>query len=183
MKLRKTNINGVFEIILEPNKDDRGSFTRLYDNKLFEEYNLNTKWVQTNYSYSKKKGTIRGLHFQYKPSTEVKLVYPMKGKAYFAIVDIRKDSVTFGKYIGITVEENKNGIYIPKGCANGFCTLTDNCVFHYSMSEEYNSSLEDNLRWDDKELNIEWPLECKVISDRDRNAQTFEKFKKYRGGL
>ncbi len=185
MIIKALRIKGAFEIQLKPNTDSRGFFMRTYDDKMFENFGINQKWVQESHSYSKKKWTIRGVHFQHPPNCETKLIRVIEGRILFAIVDLRLDSKTFGKWIQIVVSERKkNMIYIPKGCAPCMCTLTENCQILYKMDQFFTPESYDNIRWDDPDLAIKWPVKIPAdISERDANAQSFKEFIKKYGGL
>lgn len=184
MVFKEQKIKGVFEIKLDPNIDSRGFFMRTYDEKIFEELGLNRKWVQESHSFSKKKWTVRGIHFQHSPFVETKLIRVIQGRILFAIIDLRLNSETFGKWIHITVSaRKKNMIYIPKGCAPCMCTLTDNCQILYKMDEYFIPESYDNIKWNDPDLGIEWPVKIPYdVSERDAKAQSFKEFvKKYKG--
>lgn len=185
MKIKELNIKGVFEIQLEPITDERGFFMRTYDKKILEEFGFNNQWVQENHSLNKVKYTIRGLHFQFAPDTETKLVRVISGELMDVYVDLRKNSPTIGKWGSIVLsEEKKNMIYIPKGFAHGICTLSDNCNLLYKVDNYYAKNNEWNIKWDDPDINISWPIDSPaVISERDQNAKSFEEFFKKYGGL
>ena len=185
MIIKEKEIKGVFEIQLEPHKDERGFFMRTYDEKIFEEMKINRKWVQENHSLSLKKGTIRGLHFQYPPDCETKLMRVITGEIFFAVVDLRKISKTFGKWTSIILSaQKKNMLYYPRGCALGMCTLTGNCNLVYKVDNYYTEDSEDNIKWNDSDLKIKWPIvEPAVISERDSMAQSFKEFVEKHGGI
>ena len=185
MIFNEKEIKGVYEIQLNPHEDDRGFFVRVYDNKLFEEAGLNKKWVQENHSLSKKKGTVRGLHFQYSPNCESKLLRAVTGEAFFVVVDLRTGSDTFGKWTSVTLSSGeKNMILIPRGCAAGMCTLTEDCNLSYKVDNYYAKNNEDSIKWDDADLAIKWPIKNpEVISERDINAQSFKEFVEKNGGI
>ncbi len=135
---------------------------------------LNTRWVQINNSLSKKKGTLRGLHFQYPPHAEVKLIRCIKGAIWDVIVDIRRHSPTYGRWFAYELNENnRTMMYIPEGFAHGFLSLEKNSEILYLVSANYNSENEDTLRWNDTFHNISWPLNPKLISEKDRNAENW----------
>jgi dTDP-4-dehydrorhamnose 3,5-epimerase len=179
-------IKGVYEIQLEPHEDERGFFMRTYDDKIFKEHGLDRRWVHENHSLSKIKGTVRGLHFQYPPDTETKLLRVVTGEVFFAFVDLRKGSPTFGRWGSVVLSgEKRNALYLPRGMGPGMCTLTDNCHLVYKVDNYYSPANEDNLKWDDPEIGIQWPIKVPiVISDRDARAQSFKNFlQKSKGGL
>jgi dTDP-4-dehydrorhamnose 3,5-epimerase len=164
-------LKGAYSINLSKREDERGFFARFFCEKEFQEMGLNTQWVQMNNSLSKLKGTIRGLHFQYPPNAEVKLIRCFRGAIWDVIVDIRKKSDTYGKWYGIELnEENRTMIYVPKGFAHGFISLTDNSEILYMVSSEYSKESEGTLKWNDPFHGIEWPIDPVIISEKDQNA-------------
>ena len=170
MKFTKIKLEGAY--IIEPEKisDERGFFARVWDSKILNEKNLSSKITQCNISFNNLKGTIRGLHFQKKPFEEEKIVRCTRGKIFDVIVDLRKKSNTYLQYYNVELNEtNQNMLFIPKGFAHGFQTLEDNCEVFYQMSEFYNSDKADGIRWDDKAINIKWPLQLTKISEKDQN--------------
>lgn len=185
MKIKELEIKGIFEIQLRPNRDSRGFFMRTYDEKIFKKFGINRSWIQESHSLSKNKWTVRGIHFQHSPFTETKLIRVVSGKVLFTIVDLRQDSSTFGSWNQLVVSaQKKNLIYIPKGCAPCMCTLTKNCQVLYKMDEVFSPEHYDNIKWDDPDLAITWPVKIPSdISERDANAQSFRKFLKKYGGL
>lgn len=185
MIIKEQKIKGVFEIILKPNNDSRGFFMRTYDEEIFKKFGLNKKWVQESHSASLKRGIIRGIHFQHPPFTETKLIRVIQGKILFAVVDLRKNSKTFGKWIQIIVSSRKkNMIYIPRGCAPCMCTLTTSSQILYKMDNYFSPKYYDNIKWNDPDLAIKWPIKTPIdISQRDTDAQSFKEFIKKYGGL
>ena len=151
---------------------------RTYDVNLFRKASIDREWVQENHSYSRSKGTLRGLHFQYPPFDEAKLVRCMKGEIYDVFVDLRKGSVSFGKWDSTVLSaENKKMVLIPRGFAHGFVTLTAHCDVVYKVDNYYSPDQEAGLLWDDPDLNIDWPLEGKPkISEKDKLNMTFKEF-------
>ncbi len=185
MKTKELKIQGVLEIQLEPNIDERGFFMRVYDKKIFEEFGIHRDWVQESHSFSRQKGTVRGLHFQYPPDTEAKLMRVSSGEIFFAVVDLRKDSPTFGQWDSVVLSaENKKMLFVPRGCAPGMCSLTDDCNLHYKMDNYHAPNNQGVIKWNDPDIGIIWPIrEPNVISERDKNAQSFKEFKEKYGGL
>jgi len=168
MIFKKLDIQGVFQIELEKIEDNRGFFSRSWDKQKFEENGINSKLVQCNISFNKKRGTIRGLHFQKKPYEEAKFVRCVKGKVYEIFVDLRKKSETFLKWGGIELDSKKlTCLYVPEGFALGFQTLEDNTELLYQMSELYKPESSKGIIWNDKKLGIEWPLTISIISEKD----------------
>lgn len=170
-KKKETGIEGLY--VIEPTvfEDNRGFFMETYNKKDFEEIGINTEFVQDNHSKSVK-GVLRGLHFQ-KEFPQAKLVKVIKGEVYDVAVDLRKDSKTYGKYYGITLtEKNKLQFYIPRGFAHGFLVLSEEAEFTYKCDELYHPNDEGGIIWNDKSINIEWPLdkiENIIQSDKDKN--------------
>ena len=185
MKVIEKEIKGVYEIQLEPKEDDRGFFMRSYDDKIFKKHGIDRKWVHENHSLSLQKGTIRGIHFQYPPDCETKLLRVITGDIFFAIVDLRKNSETFGKWTSVVVSaKKKNMLYVPRGCAPGMCTLTVNCNLVYKVDNYYAANNEDVIKWNDPDIGIKWPIkEPNVISERDSKGQSFKDFVEKHDGL
>ena len=177
MLIKELDIKGVYEIQLESIADKRGNFTRTFDCKIFEEYGLPVNWVQENHSMSIKKNTIRGLHFQFPPHSETKLVRVVNGEIYDVFVDLRKDSTTFGTWGSIILSSNNNKIIlIPRGFAHGYCTLTDNCEVLYKVDNYYTPTRESGIIWNDKDLNINWKVNDLIISKKDSNLMSLKEF-------
>jgi len=169
----KTSIEGVF--IIEPTvfTDNRGYFMESYNRKEFAENGLDVDFVQDNHSKSTK-GVLRGLHFQYN-RPQGKLVRVIKGKVFDVAVDLRKNSITYGKYEGVILSENnKKQFYIPPGFAHGFLVLSDEAEFTYKCTDFYNGSDEGGIIWNDQDININWPLSDNelILSDKDQKWKT-----------
>ncbi|MCB4790683.1 MAG: dTDP-4-dehydrorhamnose 3,5-epimerase [Elusimicrobia bacterium] len=177
MKFVETKLEGAYIIELEPIENERGFFARSFCRKEFKEHGLNFPIVQCNISFNKKKGTLRGMHYQKAPYREAKLVSCIKGKVYDVIIDLRPESKTFHKWYAIELSADSSKttapyrmLYIPKGFAHGFQTLTDNCYMQYFMSEYYSSKHASGVRWDDPAFAIHWPIKKPtVISQKDKN--------------
>jgi dTDP-4-dehydrorhamnose 3,5-epimerase len=175
MTFHETKLHGVFEIHLEPAADGRGFFARSWCQKEFEEQGLNSRLVQCNVSFSAKKGTLRGMHYQVPPYAETKVVRCARGSIYDVVVDLRPQSPTFKQWISLVLTaEERNMVYIPEGCAHGFLTLEDKTEVFYQMSEFYNPESARGVRWDDPAFQIAWPAKAEVISERDRTYPNFE---------
>lgn len=168
MKFIPTPLNGLYVIEIEPISDSRGWFARTFCKNEFEAIGHSKEWVQMNHTYTVKKGTIRGIHFQLPPHEEIKMVRCIAGVVYDVVIDIRKESATFLQWFGMEISAtNRKMIYIPEGFAHGFQTLTDNCELVYNHSAFYAPGVEAGIRYDDPEINIQWPLPVSDISQRD----------------
>ncbi|MFJ1309551.1 dTDP-4-dehydrorhamnose 3,5-epimerase [Agrobacterium tumefaciens] len=169
MIFHKTPLDGARVIELEKRGDDRGFFARLFCEKEFAAEGLETRFVQINNSLSSKRGTLRGLHYQLPPSGEVKVVRAIRGALYDVIVDLRAGSPTFGKWFGAELSaENRMMMYVPRGFAHAFITLTDDTEALYLVSDFYAPECERGLRFNDPALGIEWPIEPVEVSEKDR---------------
>lgn len=168
MNFLQTPLTGVYIIKLEPIFDDRGAFSRIFCKEEFKKINYTKEIVQINYSANHKKGTIRGLHYQVNPGSEIKIIRCVRGRVFDVIVDIREGSPGFLKSFALELTgENWKMIYVPEGFAHGFQTLEDNCELLYQHTNYYKKEHERGLRFDDPMLGIEWPLEVTVISEKD----------------
>jgi dTDP-4-dehydrorhamnose 3,5-epimerase len=171
MNFTETPLKGSFTIEPEPFTDSRGWFARTYCKNDFEkEIGHNKEWVQLNHSATFNKGTIRGMHYQLPPFSEIKLVRCIAGIVYDIIIDLRKESPTYLKWFGAELSaENKRMMYIPEGFAHGFQTLSDDCELIYHHSAFYVPNLESGIKYNDPSININWPLPVTEISQRDQN--------------
>jgi len=183
MEKKELALAGVYEVILKSFEDDRGSFTRTFDEKLFNELGIPGHWVQENHTRNKKAGTIRGLHFLLPPDTDGKLIRCTRGMIWDVIADLRKGSSTLGSWINVVLSEtDHHWIYIPKGFAHGFCTLTDDAEVLYKHDSYYQKNSDSGIVWNDKDLNIPWPVQDPIISEKDKGLMTFNEFiTNYRG--
>ena len=156
--------------------DDRGFFTENFNYNELKEAGIDFKSVQDNLSFSKLRGTIRGLHFQKPPYEQAKIIYVLTGEIFDVFVDIRSDSKTFGSYFSVKLNNTNGFLYIPKGFAHGFCTLVDNTNVLYKVDNYYNKNTESGIIWNDEKLNIDWPIDNKFIhlSEKDKNLKQFE---------
>ncbi|MCL5062106.1 MAG: dTDP-4-dehydrorhamnose 3,5-epimerase [Nitrospirae bacterium] len=176
MKFIETKLKGAYVIELEPIEDERGFFARSFCKKEFEKHGLNSHIVQCNISYNRKKGTLRGMHYQIAPYEEAKLVSCMRGAIYDVIIDLRKDSATYCQWIAVELTaKNYRMLYIPKDFAHGFQTLKDNTVVFYQMFEFYHPECAGGVRWNDPTFGIDWPLSVKIISKKDSSYKDFKK--------
>lgn len=169
MILTETSLKGAWLVSPEPAVDERGSFARTFCVREFAEHGLETDFVQHSRSVSVRKGTIRGMHFQGEPHGEVKLVSCIAGAILDVIVDVRPASPTYLEWLAFELTpENGRELYIPKGFAHGFQTLSDNAAVHYLISEYYRPEAGRGLRFDDPAIGIDWPLAPTVVSAKDR---------------
>ena len=177
MIVKERKLKGVFEITLKPHMDSRGFFMRTFDETIFKEKGLERNWVQENHSRSEEKGIIRGLHFQLPPFTETKMLRCINGAVLDVFVDLRKDSETFGQWDSIELSaENKKMIFIPRGFAHGFCTLTNVSEVVYKVDNYYSQESERGLLWNDVNVGINWPIDNPVLSAKDEKNMTFKEF-------
>jgi dTDP-4-dehydrorhamnose 3,5-epimerase len=176
MIFTETKLKGAYLINLKRLEDERGFFARTFCQQEFKEYGLNSEIAQTNISYNKKRGTLRGLHMQLPPHEESKLIKCNRGAIYDIIVDLRKNSKTFLRWIGAELtSENHQMIYVPEGFAHGFITLEDNTEVNYQMNQFYAPGYEKGYRWNDPAFDIVWPIEPVVIAEKDKNFPLLEK--------
>lgn len=177
MIFTETKIKGAFIIEPERLEDERGFFARTWCQREFEARGLNTRLVQCNISFNKKKGTLRGMHYQAKPYEEAKLVRCTLGAIYDVIIDLCPDSPTFKQWVAVELNaENRKMFYIPEGMAHGFQTLADNTEVFYQMSEFYYPDYARGIRWNDPSLGIEWPIKQIIISSRDKSYPIFQSY-------
>ncbi len=170
MKFTKLLLQGAYTIDLEKQSDERGFFARYWCQNELAEMGLDTHVVQVSNSMSRQQGTLRGLHFQRPPKAETKIVRCIRGAIWDVIVDIRAGSPTFGKWCGMELNEsNRTMMYVPKGFAHGFQTLTDDVEILYLHSEFYSKENEGGLLYNDEGVGIEWPLAISEISERDKS--------------
>jgi dTDP-4-dehydrorhamnose 3,5-epimerase len=170
-KKYETALDGVY--ILEPKvfEDERGFFMESYNKKDFEELGLYYDLVQDNHSLSVKAGVLRGIHFQLNPKAQTKIVRCLSGAIYDVVVDLRKSSKTFGKWISVILTaDNKRQIVVPKGFGHAILTLVPNTEILYKVDEYYSPEHDRAIRWDDPDLAIDWPVSNPILSEKDKNA-------------
>jgi dTDP-4-dehydrorhamnose reductase/dTDP-4-dehydrorhamnose 3,5-epimerase len=171
MNITKTEIEDV--LIIEPRVfgDSRGWFTETYSKQIFDENGINIDIIQDNHSMSAQIGTLRGLHFQTTPKAQSKLIRCTKGKILDVAVDLRKGSSTYKKWVGIELSEvNKKQLFIPKGFAHGFLTLTNDVEVQYKVDEYYAPECDRSIRFDDQEIGVDWGIENPILSEKDLKA-------------
>ncbi len=170
MQFIATKIPGAFILEAERIPDERGFFARTWARDEFIANGLNPDLAQCNVSYNHRKGTVRGIHWQVPPHAEVKLVRCTQGAIYDVIVDIRPDSPTYRQSVGVELSaENRRALYIPEGCAHGFQTLEDATEIFYMITAYYAPHAARGMRWNDSAIDVVWPHEVTVISERDAN--------------
>ena len=168
MKIVALDLPGAAVVELEPNVDDRGFFARTWCSREFEEAGLPSTIVQSNLSYTRMRGTMRGLHYQRPPSREGKLVRCIRGAIVDVILDVRPDSPSFLEHAAIELSAaNRLGLYIPPGFAHGFQTLEDDTEVWYEMTDYYQPGVTAGLRWNDPAFAIDWPMEPTHMNERD----------------
>lgn len=177
MIIDESKFKDVYEIQFEPSCDNRGYFKRIYDNLVFKDHNIDKNWVQENHSFTASKGVIRGMHFQFPPHTETKLIRVVNGTINDIFIDLRKDSNTFGKWDNIILSASNNKmILIPRGFAHGYCTLTDNCDVLYKVDNYYTPTKENGIIWNDKDIGIDWNISNPIISKKDSDLMSLKEF-------
>lgn len=176
MIFNETTVKGAYRILPEKKEDSRGFFARVWCAREFEEHGLTPKLVQTNVSYNRSKGTLRGLHYQIAPHEESKLVRCTEGAIFDVVVDLRPDSPSYLKWFGTELSaEAHDMLLIPEGCAHGFQTLTDGAEVTYQVSAYYAPEAERGARYDDPEFAIRWPLPVSEISPKDAGWHPYMK--------
>jgi dTDP-4-dehydrorhamnose 3,5-epimerase len=168
MKFEEMTISGVWLIELERREDSRGFFARTFCEREFAALGLLKRFVQCNLSSNRQRGTLRGMHFQNEPKPEVKLVRCIRGSIYDVVIDLRRDSPTYCKWLGLDLTaDNGCALYIPAGIAHGFQTLEDNTDLYYHMGEFYEPTLARGARWNDPAFGVQWPVSDPILSDKD----------------
>jgi dTDP-4-dehydrorhamnose 3,5-epimerase len=169
-----TTLRDAYVLDIERKEDARGYFARVMCGTEFAAHGLVSEFVQTNHSYNRRRGTLRGLHFQYPPYAEVKLVRCVQGAIYDVIADLRPNSPTYLRWEGFALSaENGRVLYVPEGFAHGFVTLEDDTHVTYQVSQAYVPGAEGGLRYDDPALGIVWPEPVAVLSDKDASWPPF----------
>jgi dTDP-4-dehydrorhamnose 3,5-epimerase len=174
MIFTETSIEGAFVITPERFEDERGFFARLYCPKELAAHGLDPTVVQRSVSYNRRRGTLRGMHFQIAPHEENKIVSCLSGSIRDVIVDLRPASPTYRRWFGVTLtSEGLEALFVPKGCAHGFITLADDSRVHYEISEFHHPESARGVRFDDPAFGIEWPIEPSIIAARDRSYPSY----------
>ncbi|MGQ0828883.1 MAG: dTDP-4-dehydrorhamnose 3,5-epimerase [Bacteroidota bacterium] len=170
MDFIETNLKGAYLIELSLHKDERGGFARTFCKNEFKKIGHTKEFVQFNHSLNNKKGTLRGMHYQEIPHSEIKLIRCIKGAIYDVIIDIRQSSPTFLQWFGVELSAtNMKMVYVPEGFAHGFQTMENNSELLYHHTNFYTPSSEKGIRFDDEMINIKWPGDLNCISEKDKN--------------
>lgn len=175
MNCKPTDIPGL--LIVEPRlfDDNRGFFMESYSRRKYSELGIVQEFVQDNFSLSLKAGTIRGMHYQLEPMAQSKLIRTIRGKTLNVVVDLRQGSPAFGKWTAIAMSpEQFRLLYVPRGLANGFCSLEDSTEIEYKVDAYFSQEYERSFCWNDAELGIDWPVTDPILSDKDRTAPPFK---------
>ncbi|WP_019635706.1 dTDP-4-dehydrorhamnose 3,5-epimerase [Paenibacillus fonticola] len=174
--MKSTPLKLADAFLLEPvvHGDHRGFFMESFNEQVMKQLGVNYNFIQDNQSLSAEPGVLRGLHYQLNPKAQTKLIRVLTGAIYDVILDIRRNSPTFGQWIGVILSEhNKRQLLVPRGFAHGFCTLVPNTQVFYKVDEYYSPEHDRGILWNDPALNIDWPVSEPLLSDKDRNHPTF----------
>ena len=171
MVFKETKIKGVLIIELEPRVDERGFFARNFAKEEFAKHGIEFDIVHINRSLNKIKGTTRGFHYQLAPKAESKILQCLRGRFYDAVIDLRKNSSTYGEWVSVELDSGKkNMLLCPKGCANAIQVLEDDSELQYFVDEYYSADHERGIRFNDPYFKVDWPFKVPtVISDKDAN--------------
>jgi dTDP-4-dehydrorhamnose 3,5-epimerase len=169
MQVIQTKLAGIHIVEVEVHGDHRGFFMESYNSQKFKEFNIHYSFIQDNHSLSVETGVLRGMHYQLNPKSQTKLVRVISGAIYDVVVDIRRNSSTFGQWVGVILSEsNKRQLLIPKGFAHGFCTITPNSQVVYKVDEYYSPECDRGILWNDPAIGIDWPTSNPILSDKDK---------------
>ena len=176
MRFTETGVHGAYVIDVEPIGDDRGFFARMWCDDEFAARGLTSSFVQCNDSFSARRGTLRGLHYQAAPFEEVKLIRCVRGAIYDVVLDLRRDSPTYRRWAGTRLTaDNRSMVYVPGGCAHGYLTLEDATEVVYPVSQLYRPGAERGVRWNDPRFAIDWPItESLTMSAKDRQWPDYQ---------
>ncbi|AMN47438.1 dTDP-4-dehydrorhamnose 3,5-epimerase [Steroidobacter denitrificans] len=176
MQFEPLTIAGAMRVRIEPHTDHRGFFARTFCTAEFARAGLPTEALQASISYNAKLGTVRGMHFQWPPSHEGKLVRCLRGKLFDVLIDLRPDSATYLQHQGLLLDQdNRAAVFIPAGVAHGFQTLTDHTEVLYQMTDVHAPDLAGGVRWNDPMFGIPWPLGQPIIAERDAGYPDFDR--------
>lgn len=187
MNILKRHIDGVYAIASPlVYIDKRGSLARIFDARTFQRLGIDIAWLQQSFSHTISKDVLRGLHVQSSPFTEAKLITVLNGEMYWVVVDVRKDSSTFGKWDAIVLSQTDiSGLFVSRGFAHGCLSLTNDCKLVINSDNYYSRDHGIGIAWDDSDLGINWPIggAIPIISDEHRGYPTFNSFKSQYGGV
>jgi dTDP-4-dehydrorhamnose 3,5-epimerase len=170
MRFEGTALPDVWIVELESHVDQRGFFARTFCEREFAKQGLVNRFVQCSLSWNRHRGTLRGMHFQRGPKSEVKMVRCVRGSVYDVVIDLRQESAAYRKWVSLELSgDNRRSLYIPAGVAHGFQTMEDDSELYYEISEFYDPGLASGVRWNDPAFGIEWPVKDPIMSDRDRS--------------
>lgn len=173
LEIRETKLKGVFEIFPKVFGDARGWFMETWSDRELKAAGIAVTFMQDCHSFSAKKGTLRGLHYQLNPMAQAKILRVTRGEIFDVTVDIRRGSPQYAQWVGVRLSaENKKQLFIPRGFAHGFLTLTDDVEVQYKADNYYSPEHDGGVRWDDPVIGVAWPAEPVILSDKDRNAPT-----------
>jgi dTDP-4-dehydrorhamnose 3,5-epimerase len=176
MQFTETDLPGAFLVDVQPHVDARGFFARAYCVDEFAQHGIKPVSAQCNLSHNIARGTLRGMHWRALPSPEAKLVRVVRGAIYDVIVDLRPQSPSYLRHIGVELTaDNRRALYVPELFAHGFQTLTDNTEVFYQMSELYQPGFDRGARWDDPAFGIAWPIADPIMNERDRTYPNFDR--------
>lgn len=176
MKFTKIKIRGVYIIEPDPREDARGYFARVFAKEELAKQGISFSIVHINRSLTRQKGVVRGLHYQRYPKSEDKIIQCLQGKIFDVVVDLRRNSKTFGEWVGKILDPiHKRMILIPKGCAHGFQTLEKNTVVEYFVTQYYAPSYERGIKYNDQYFKITWPIKNAIVSEKDANWPDFKR--------
>jgi len=171
-----TSLAGAYVIELDRRQDDRGFFARTWCRREFEQMGLSADLAQCSVSYNKRRGTLRGMHWQADPYAETKLIRCTRGRIWDVIIDLRRDSPTYIKHFGVELSaDTGRALYVPEGMAHGFVTLVDECEVSYQMSQFYEPAAARGVRWNDPAFSIDWPVRDPILHPRDATYPDFER--------
>lgn len=174
MRLDAAPLAGMWIVQTEPHGDERGRLTRLFCAEAFAVVRPDLRFVQVNHTLTKRRGTVRGLHWQRAPAADAKLIRCLRGRVFDVAVDLRPDSATFGRWHAVELsQDNEREVFIPEGCAHGFQTLSDDVEMLYQHTAAHAPECEAGLRHDDPQLAITWPLPVALLSPRDQGHPSF----------
>lgn len=178
MQFERLTIAGAMLVRIEPAHDSRGFFARTFCAEQFASHGLPIAAVQASISYNAKRGTVRGMHYQWPPSQEGKLVRCLRGKLYDVLLDLRPEMPSYLRHQAVVLDQdNRDAVFIPAGIAHGFQTLADDTEVLYQMTDVYAPHLAAGMRWNDPAFGIHWPISNPIISPRDAEYEDFDRVK------